>query len=252
MSTYLKSALTPGTQRRTWTRPLLPGSRQGSTTVMEVLPGSTQGLGSTEKGPVWTVKEPSSNNDLSLKAEEEAAKSNEGGQRVEAGPWHLQRHEASSSLLPSFLDHHIVLYKRKRINKQVNEQKVEGIQAYILHKKHLVISAPNGTAQDSDFQFHHHIIGKRQQFCPLIHGGGLWSHIQFPSLQRLGTIPLICPFNNIPWSSTTLQTHGGITDVKSQTWWYPLHTSTHLCRSPRSQQEPRITWVGVRLLEPSQ
>ena len=66
-----------------------------------------------------------------MEAEEEAAKSNEGGQRVEAGPWHLQRHEASSSLLPSFLDHHIVLYKRKRINKQVNEQKVEGIEKVI-------------------------------------------------------------------------------------------------------------------------
>ena len=88
-----------------------------------------------KRGPVWTVKEPSSNNDLSLKAEEEAAKSSEGGQRVEAGPWDWQRHKASS-LLPSFLDHHIVLYKRKRINKQVNEQKVEGIQAYILQKKH--------------------------------------------------------------------------------------------------------------------
>ena len=57
---------------------------------------------------------------MTLKAEEEAAKRSEGGQRVEAGPWHLRRHEASSSLPPSFLDHHVVLYQRKRINKQVN------------------------------------------------------------------------------------------------------------------------------------
>lgn len=196
LSAYLKSALTPGTQRRTQTRPLLPGSRQGSTTVMEVLPGVTKRAWKHRKGDRYgqsrrlLVK-------MTLKAEEEAAKRSEGGQRVEAGPWHLQRHEASSSLPPSFLDHHIVLYKRNRINKQVNEQKVEGIQAYILQKKHLVISAPNGTARDSDFQIHHHAIGRRQRFYPLIHRGGLWSHIQFPSTQRLGTIPLICPFNNI-------------------------------------------------------
>ena len=68
---------------------------------------------------------------MTLKAEEEAAKRSEGGQRVEAGPWHLRRHEASSSLPPSFLDHHVVLYQRKRINKQVNEQKVEGIEKII-------------------------------------------------------------------------------------------------------------------------
>lgn len=47
---YLKSALTLGIQRRTRTRPLLPGSRQGSTTVMEVLPVATVGAWKQRKG----------------------------------------------------------------------------------------------------------------------------------------------------------------------------------------------------------
>ena len=148
---------------------------------------------------------------MTLKAEEEAAKRSEGGQRVEAGPRHLRRHEASSSLPPSFLDHHVVLYQRKRINKQVNEQKVEGIQAYILQKKHLVISAPNGTARDSDFQIHHHAIGPGPSLFMEFSRQEYWSGLPFPSPGHL-------PNPGIKPRSPTTKAHS----LLSEPPWNPL------------------------------
>lgn len=100
-------------------------------------------------------------------------------------------------------------------------------------------------SRDSDFQIHHHAIGRRQRFYPsstevafgptsssLPHKGWAQSH-SLPIQQH----PLIITHTPDTWR---------ITDGKSQIWRYPLHTS-RTSAGPHDRREPRITWVGVTI-----
>lgn len=72
----------------------------------------------------------------------------------------------------------------------------------------------------------------------------LCSHIQFPSTEKLGTIPFTCSFHYISCPSTTHEAHGAITDCKTQTWYCPLDRASHLYWSPLSQQGLELPgWV---------